>query len=142
MNITIATIIFISLISLKLIEKNNNDINNLKKEVNNQLEEINILKMINNEGVLKVDKSIQTDLSSNSIDGLLSPLESLESLKNWDNLEELNSLGLNIESVSTTELNISPIENNISLSLPNFSNSILLDESNLLNSMESFLILT
>jgi len=145
MNITIATLAFISIISLKLLEinfKNNNNINNLMIEVRNQLKEIN--KLRNNEGEFKeqVDKSIQTDLSSNSIDGLLSPLESLESLKNWDNLEELNSLGLNIESVSTTELNISPIENNISLSLPNFSNSILLDESNLLNSMESFLILT
>ena len=145
MNITIATLAFISIISLKLLEinfKNNNNINNLMIEVRNQLKEIN--KLRNNEGEFKeqVDKSIQTDLSSNSIDGLLSPLESLESLKNWNNLEELNSLGLNIESVSTTELNILPIENNISLSLPNFPQYLLLDESNLIDSMNSFLILT
>ena len=85
MNITIATLAFISIISLKLLEinfKNNNNINNLMIEVRNQLKEIN--KLRNNEGEFKeqVDKSIQTDLSSNSIDGLLSPLESLESLKN------------------------------------------------------------
>jgi len=144
MNITIETIIFIFLISFKLIEKNNKYIKSLKKEVKDQIEEINNLKIKNNEGVLfteKVDKSIQTDLSSNSIDGLLSPLESLESLKNWDNLE-LNSLELNIESVATTELNISPIENNISLSLPNFPDSNLLDESNLFDTINSFLILT
>jgi hypothetical protein len=85
MNITIETIIFIFLISFKLIEKNNKDIKSLKKEVKDQIEEINNLKIKNNEGVLfkeQVDKSIQTDLSSNSIDVLLSPLESLESLKN------------------------------------------------------------
>nr|YP_010130220.1 hypothetical protein KQ422_mgp078 [Clavaria fumosa]QPZ51122.1 hypothetical protein [Clavaria fumosa] len=128
MNLTIATIIYIfSLISLKLIKKNNNDIDNLKKEVRSQLEEINILKMRNNEGVLfteKVDKSIQTDLSSNELSNLID-----------------NSLIIDSNSVVSTELNILPFENNISLSLPNFQDYILLDDSNLIDSMESFLLI-